>query len=71
VLALATASRHPGVALVVATSATAQAPRLLTAAGLLAFVVSVIVSAPYAALRKRVNAWSAKNATPPAVGVRS
>ena len=69
VLALATASRHPGVALVAATSASAQAPRLITAAVLLAFVLSMIISAPYAAWRKRVPATSAKNQTPPAVGV--
>lgn len=56
VLALATASRHPGVALVAGISASAQAPRLVTAAVLLAFVVSLIVSAPYAAWRKRVHA---------------
>ena len=56
VLALATASRHPGVALVAGISASAQAPRLVTAAVLLAFVVSVLVSAPYAAWRKRVHA---------------
>jgi BASS family bile acid:Na+ symporter len=56
VLALATASRHPGVALVAGISASAQAPRLVTAAVLLAFVVSVVVSAPYAAWRKRVHA---------------
>ena len=56
VLALATASRHPGVALVAGVSASAQAPRLVTAAVLLAFVVSTIVSVPYAAWRKRVHA---------------
>ena len=56
VLALATASRHPGVALVAAISASVQAPRLVTAAVLLAFVVSMVVSAPYAAWRKRVHA---------------
>lgn len=56
VLALATASRHPGVALVAGISASAQAPRLVTAAVLLAFVVSVVVSAPYAVWRKRVHA---------------
>jgi BASS family bile acid:Na+ symporter len=56
VLALATASRHPGVALVAGISASIQAPRLVTAAVLLAFVVSMIVSAPYAAWRKRVHA---------------
>jgi bile acid:Na+ symporter, BASS family len=56
VLALATASRHPGVALVAGISASIQAPRPVTAAVLLAFVVSMIVSAPYAAWRKRVHA---------------
>jgi BASS family bile acid:Na+ symporter len=56
VLALATASRHPGVALVAGISASAQAPQLVTAAVLLAFVVSVIVSVPYTAWRKRVHA---------------
>lgn len=69
VLALATASRHPGVALVAATSAYAQTPRLVTAAVLLAFVVSMIVSAPYAAWRRRVAATSANNRAPPTVGV--
>ena len=56
VLALATASRHPGVALVAGIGASAQTPRLITAAVLLAFVLSMIVSAPYAAWRKRVHA---------------
>jgi BASS family bile acid:Na+ symporter len=56
VLALATASRHPGVALVAGISASAQAPRLVTAAVLLAFVVSMIVTVPYVAWRKRVHA---------------
>src|SRR5262252_10072644 len=65
VLALATASRHPGVALVAATSATTQAPRLVTAALLLAFVVSIIVSAPYAAWRKRVHAAAMKQPAGP------
>jgi BASS family bile acid:Na+ symporter len=55
VLALATASRHPGVALVAGISASVQAPRLITAAVLLAFVVSMIVTVPYAAWRKRVH----------------
>jgi len=65
VLALATASRHPGVALVAATSATTQAPSLVTAALLLAFVVSIIVSAPYAAWRKRVHAAAMKQPAGP------
>jgi BASS family bile acid:Na+ symporter len=56
VLALATASRHPGVALVAGISASVQAPRLITAAVLLAFVISMIVTVPYAAWRKRVHA---------------
>jgi len=56
VLALATASRHPGVALVAGISASAQAPQLVTVAVLLAFVVSMVISAPYAAWRKRVHA---------------
>jgi BASS family bile acid:Na+ symporter len=56
VLALATASRHPGVALLAGIGASAQTPRLITAAVLLAFVLSMIVSAPYAAWRKRVHA---------------
>ena len=56
VLALASASRHPGVALVAGIGASAQTPRLITAAVLLAFVLSMIVSAPYAAWRKRVQA---------------
>jgi BASS family bile acid:Na+ symporter len=56
VLALATASRHPGVALVAGISASVQAPRVVTAAVLLAFVVSVIITVPYAAWRKRVHA---------------
>jgi BASS family bile acid:Na+ symporter len=55
VLALATASRHPGVALVAGISASIQEPRLVTAAVLLAFVVSMVVSAPYAAWRRRVH----------------
>jgi BASS family bile acid:Na+ symporter len=52
VLALSTASRHPGVALVAGIGASAQAPRLVIAAVLLAFLVSMAVSAPYAAWRK-------------------
>jgi BASS family bile acid:Na+ symporter len=56
VLALATASRHPGVALVAGISASAQSPRLITAAVLFAFVVSMIVTVPYAAWRRRVHA---------------
>jgi BASS family bile acid:Na+ symporter len=55
VLALATASRHPGVALVAGISASAQTPRLVTAAVLLAFVMSMIVSVPYAAWRRRMH----------------
>ena len=62
VLAIATASRHPGVALVAGISASAQAPRLVTAAVLLAFVVSMIISVPYAAWRKRVH--SSANSLP-------
>jgi BASS family bile acid:Na+ symporter len=56
VLALATASRHPGVALVAGIGASAQEPRLVTAAVLLAFVVSLIVTAFYTAWRRRVHA---------------
>ena len=55
VLALATASRHPGVALVAGISASAQDPRLVTTAVLLGFLVSMIVTVPYAAWRKRVH----------------
>lgn len=55
VLALATASRHPGVAMVAGISASVEAPRLVTAAVLLALVASVVVTAPYAAWRKRVH----------------
>lgn len=55
VLALATASRHPGVALVVA-GTSFQAQRLVTAAVLLVFIVSMITAAPYVAWRKRVHA---------------
>jgi BASS family bile acid:Na+ symporter len=55
VLALATGSRHPGVALVAGIGASAQAPRVITAAVLLAFVVSLIVTAPYTLWRKRVH----------------
>ena len=62
VLALATASRHPGVALVAGIGASAQTPRLITAAVLLAFVVSMIISVPYAAWRKRVH--SSANSSP-------
>jgi hypothetical protein len=36
--------------------ASAQTPRLITAAVLMAFLLSMIVSAPYAAWRKRVHA---------------
>jgi len=63
VLALATASRHPGVAMVAA-SASFQPQRLVTAAVLLTFIASLITSVPYAAWRKRVHA--AANATAPA-----
>lgn len=60
VLALATASRHPGVAVLAGISASAEAPRLVTAAVVLAFVVSLIVTAPYAAWRRRVHAMAAR-----------
>jgi BASS family bile acid:Na+ symporter len=62
VLALATSSRHPGVALVAGISASLEAPRLVTAAVLLAFLVSMIISAPYAAWRRRVHGAMASGA---------
>jgi len=65
VLALATASRHPGVALVAGISASAQAPQLVTDAVLLAFLVSMLVSAPYTAWRRRVHARTASGAMAP------
>jgi BASS family bile acid:Na+ symporter len=60
VLALATASRHPGVALMVA-GTSFQAQRLVTASVLLVFIVSMIAAAPYAAWRKRVHAHMTSN----------
>ena len=65
VLALATASRHPGVAVVAGISASVQAPRLVTAAVLLAFLVSMLVSAPYVNWRRRVHAAAASGAMAP------
>jgi BASS family bile acid:Na+ symporter len=56
VLALATASRHPGVAIVAGISASIQAPQLVTDAVLLASIVSMIVCIPYMAWRRRIHA---------------
>lgn len=55
VLALATASRHPGVALAVA-GTTFPEEKLVTSAVLLALLVGVIAAAPYSSWRKRVHA---------------
>ena len=55
VLALATASRHPGVALAVA-GAIAQDRQAVSAAVMLAFLVGVIATGPYAKWRKRTRA---------------
>lgn len=54
VLALATASRHPAVALAVA-SAAFPGERLVPAAVLLALLVGLIATAPYSSWRKRVH----------------
>ena len=55
VLALSTASRHPGVALALA-SAVAADKAAVSAAVLLAVLVSVVVTAPYVKWRRRVHA---------------
>jgi predicted Na+-dependent transporter len=55
VLALATASRHPGVAMVIG-AASFSTPRLVTAAVTLAVLVSTISTMPYAAWRSRLHA---------------
>jgi len=52
VLALSTASRHPGVALAMG-AAIANDPKSLSAAVLFTFLVSVIVTGPYVKWRKR------------------
>ena len=55
VLALATASRHPGVAMVIG-AASFSSPRLVTASVTLAVVVTTIAMLPYAVWRRRVHA---------------
>lgn len=67
VLALATASRHPGVALAIASAGFPQ-QRLVPAAVLLAVVVGVAATAPYGAWRARV---SHRNSPKPGAGVGS
>jgi BASS family bile acid:Na+ symporter len=52
VLALATASRHPGVALGI-TQLVFPGEKAVTAAVLLYLIVSVLVTAPYVAWRKK------------------
>jgi BASS family bile acid:Na+ symporter len=61
VLALTTASRHPGVALVVATGNFGE-PKSVVAALLLYLIVNVLVAVPYAR-------WSRRRAPAPAHGV--
>jgi BASS family bile acid:Na+ symporter len=63
VLAIATASRHPGVALAIA-GATLSDERLAAAAILLALLVGAIVTAPYAAWRRRVHSGSGPHELP-------
>jgi bile acid:Na+ symporter, BASS family len=63
VLALATASRHPGLAIAVATATFPTQRRLVVAAILLYVLVSSLVAIPYVAWRKRVAARSME--TPP------
>jgi BASS family bile acid:Na+ symporter len=58
VLAVATASRHPGVALAIA-GASFPTQKLVTAAIMLALVVSIIATVPYVAWRRRVHARAA------------
>jgi predicted Na+-dependent transporter len=55
VLALATASRHPAVALAIA-AASFPEQKLVAAAVLLALIVGVLASVPYTAWRKRLHA---------------
>jgi BASS family bile acid:Na+ symporter len=62
VLALSTATRHPGVALALA-SAVAADKAAVSAAVLLAVLVSVVVTAPYVKWRSRVHAPAAAPAT--------
>jgi BASS family bile acid:Na+ symporter len=56
VLALATATRHPGVALVIATANFPDDKQLILPALLLYLVVCTIISAPYVIWRRRQHA---------------
>jgi len=62
VLALSTASRHPGVALAVA-GAVAEDKNAISSAVLLAFLVGMIVTGPYTKWRKRTHASVAAKET--------
>jgi len=66
VLALATASRHPGVALTVATSLFPQ-QKLAPAAILLSLIVGLVASAPYTQWRKRFHTGDLPDASEPPV----
>jgi BASS family bile acid:Na+ symporter len=69
VLALATASRHPAVAIAVVTTSFPDQP-LAPAAVLLAFIVGNVVSMPYVAWRKSVLARSGHAGKPTVFGVK-
>jgi len=69
VLAIATASRHPGVAIAIA-GATFPAEKLAAPAILLALVVGALPSVPYIAWRRRVHdgspaLWLSRSSAPP------
>jgi BASS family bile acid:Na+ symporter len=70
VLALATASRHPAVALAVATSLFPQQQKLVPAAVLLSLIVGVIAAIPYTQWRKRVHAHELPEAGEPPIKPR-
>ncbi len=55
VLALATATRHPGVAMVIAAGASLEGSKLVAPALILYLLVSAIASAPYTRWRKRMH----------------
>jgi BASS family bile acid:Na+ symporter len=69
VLALATASRHPAVALAVASSLFPQ-QKLAPAAVLLSLIVGLIAAMPYTQWRKRVHAHDLSKAQEPPVASR-
>jgi len=67
VLALSTASRHPGIAIAIAT-ANFPDEKLVMPAVLLFVLVSALVALPYVKLSRRRHDQPALRATPPSVG---